>query len=206
MKVLLLSLGLAAALSSQARLPRGPRARELESASAALGVRAPWNAPKWVWKRAYRSHRALLPLLLVIDGAAKDDGLARTPPMGWSSWNCFRTDVDEAKLLAAADALADSGLASLGYTVVWLDAGWWATEFHIPHLKARPEVELTGVCRLGAAELALVRERFGFGYAAQDFRDVLAHAEADGVVIAIDKPQQPRRHRSGSHLAAAKGL
>ena len=73
MKVLLLSLGLAAALSSQARLPRGPRARELESASAALGVRAPWNAPKWVWKRAYRSHRALLPLLHFRDACRPAD-------------------------------------------------------------------------------------------------------------------------------------
>ena len=76
-------------------------------------------------------HRALLCALLVIDGAAKDDGLARTPPMGWSSWNCFRTHVDEAKMIAAADALVDSGLAALGYTVVWIDAGWWKTEWAI---------------------------------------------------------------------------
>lgn len=68
--------------------------------------------------------------------------------------------------------------------IIVLGAGWWATEFHIPHLKARADVELTGVCRLGAAELALVRDRFGFGYASEDFRDVLAHAEADGVVVA----------------------
>ena len=76
-------------------------------------------------------HRALLCALLAIDGAAKDDGLARTPPMGWSSWNCFRTHVDEAKMIAAADALVDSGLAALGYTVVWIDAGWWKTEWAI---------------------------------------------------------------------------
>ena len=85
MKVLLLSLGLAAALSSQARLPRGPRARELESASAALGVRAPWNAPKWVWKRAYRGHRALLPLLHLGDACRPADANVNLLYLWWKA-------------------------------------------------------------------------------------------------------------------------
>lgn len=55
---------------------------------------------------------------------------ARTPPMGWNSWNAFRTDVDEAKVLGSARAMVDSGLAGLGYTYVNIDDGWW--------LKRRP--------------------------------------------------------------------
>lgn len=50
---------------------------------------------------------------------------ARTPPMGWSSWNAFRTEVDEAKVLGAAQTLVDSGLARLGYRYVNVDDGWW---------------------------------------------------------------------------------
>lgn len=50
---------------------------------------------------------------------------ARTPPMGWNSWNAFRTEVDEAKVMGAAKALVDSGLAKLGYTYVNIDDGWW---------------------------------------------------------------------------------
>ncbi|MDR6624362.1 NPCBM/NEW2 domain-containing protein [Caulobacter segnis] len=50
---------------------------------------------------------------------------ARTPPMGWNSWNAFRTQVDEAKVMGAAKALVDSGLAKLGYTYVNIDDGWW---------------------------------------------------------------------------------
>jgi alpha-galactosidase len=50
---------------------------------------------------------------------------ARTPPMGWSSWNAFRTEVDEDKVLGAAKTLVDSGLAKLGYTYVNVDDGWW---------------------------------------------------------------------------------
>jgi alpha-galactosidase len=50
---------------------------------------------------------------------------ARTPPMGWSSWNAFRTEVDEDKVLGAAQKLVDSGLAKLGYVYVNVDDGWW---------------------------------------------------------------------------------
>jgi alpha-galactosidase len=50
---------------------------------------------------------------------------ARTPPMGWNSWNAFRTEVDEAKVLGAAQAMVDSGLSELGYTYVNIDDGWW---------------------------------------------------------------------------------
>ena len=50
---------------------------------------------------------------------------AQTPPMGWSSWNAFRTEVDEEKVLGAAQKLVDSGLARLGYVYVNVDDGWW---------------------------------------------------------------------------------
>ncbi|MEO1222726.1 MAG: Gfo/Idh/MocA family oxidoreductase [Pseudomonadota bacterium] len=65
-----------------------------------------------------------------------------------------------------------------------LGAGWWATEYHIPDLASREDVELTGVCRLGADELTMVKDRFGFDYASEDFREVLNNCEADGVVVA----------------------
>lgn len=52
-------------------------------------------------------------------------GSASTPPMGWNSWNAFRTEVDEAKVMGAARVLVDSGLAKLGYKQVILDDGWW---------------------------------------------------------------------------------
>lgn len=45
--------------------------------------------------------------------------------MGWNSWNAFRTEVDEAKVMGAAKVLVDSGLAKLGYAYVNIDDGWW---------------------------------------------------------------------------------
>ena len=56
---------------------------------------------------------------------ARQGGAAQTPPMGWNSWNAFRTEVNEDKVLGAAQALVDSGLARLGYVYVNIDDGWW---------------------------------------------------------------------------------
>ncbi|HEY8026423.1 MAG TPA: NPCBM/NEW2 domain-containing protein [Burkholderiaceae bacterium] len=53
------------------------------------------------------------------------NGGAKTPPMGWNSWNAFKTEVDEDKVIGAAQILVDSGLAKLGYVQVNLDDGWW---------------------------------------------------------------------------------
>ncbi len=52
-------------------------------------------------------------------------GSAPLPPMGWSSWNAFNSDIDEEKILGSAQALVDSGLARLGYHYVDIDDGWW---------------------------------------------------------------------------------
>lgn len=57
--------------------------------------------------------------------SAATRGHAPTPPMGWNSWNAFRTEVDEAKVLGSAQALVDTGLARLGYVYVNIDDGWW---------------------------------------------------------------------------------
>ncbi|MDI1296582.1 MAG: alpha-galactosidase, partial [bacterium] len=52
-------------------------------------------------------------------------GRAQTPPMGWSSWNAFATDIDEDKILGSAKVLVDTGLAQKGYRYVNIDDGWW---------------------------------------------------------------------------------
>jgi alpha-galactosidase len=56
--------------------------------------------------------------------SAYNTGHADTPPMGWSSWNAFGTDIDEAKIIGAAQRIVDSGLAAKGYRYVNIDDGW----------------------------------------------------------------------------------
>lgn len=53
-----------------------------------------------------------------------DGGDALTPPMGWSSWNTFRNNIDEDLIFDTAVALKNSGLADSGYKYVNLDDCW----------------------------------------------------------------------------------
>lgn len=55
---------------------------------------------------------------------AGDHKLARTPPMGWNSWNCWAGALDDAKVRAAADAMIKSGLAAHGYQYINIDDCW----------------------------------------------------------------------------------
>ncbi|MBI2516291.1 MAG: glycoside hydrolase family 27 protein [Opitutae bacterium] len=53
-----------------------------------------------------------------------DNGLARTPPMGWNSWNRFGETIDDRTVREIADALVSSGMAAAGYTYVTIDDTW----------------------------------------------------------------------------------
>jgi alpha-galactosidase len=56
-----------------------------------------------------------------------DNGLARTPPMGWNSWNQVRChDLTEQVVRDAADALASTGMRDAGYHYVVVDDCWQA--------------------------------------------------------------------------------
>ena len=69
-------------------------------------------------------HAAADPLAPTARWSAYTAGRASTPPMGWSSWNAFGTDIDEAKILGSAQRIVDSGLAAKGYRYVNIDDGW----------------------------------------------------------------------------------
>jgi alpha-galactosidase len=56
--------------------------------------------------------------------AQKFDGLAKTPPMGWNSWNKFTCNVSEKLIREAADAMVSSGMKDAGYTYVNIDDCW----------------------------------------------------------------------------------
>lgn len=54
----------------------------------------------------------------------RDNGLARTPPMGWNSWNKFAGRVDDAAVRAMADAMVSSGMKDAGYQYINIDDTW----------------------------------------------------------------------------------
>ena len=56
--------------------------------------------------------------------AQKFNDLARTPPMGWNSWNRFQCNVSEQLIRETADAIVSSGMKAAGYTYVNIDDCW----------------------------------------------------------------------------------
>jgi alpha-galactosidase len=61
-----------------------------------------------------------LPALKVLP----DNGLVRTPPMGWNSWNKFAGKITDADVRTMADAMVSSGMDKLGYVYINIDDTW----------------------------------------------------------------------------------
>lgn len=53
-----------------------------------------------------------------------NNGLAQTPPMGWSSWNNFGVEINEQLIIETIDTMVDNGMRDAGYIYVNLDDGW----------------------------------------------------------------------------------
>lgn len=69
----------------------------------------------------------LIPALFLLAAGisfAEGPELARTPPMGWNSWNHFRLNINDAVIRAQAKAMVDSGMKAAGYEYVVIDGGW----------------------------------------------------------------------------------
>ena len=56
--------------------------------------------------------------------SAWDNGLARTPQMGWNSWNYFKCSINEHVIRSIAQAMKDTGLHAHGYTYINIDDCW----------------------------------------------------------------------------------
>lgn len=80
------------------------------------------------------AHRILLITLLLVallappaSSAQQPDSsydLAKTPPMGWNSWNKFGCNVSEQLIRETADAMVASGMRDAGYQYVNIDDCW----------------------------------------------------------------------------------
>ena len=66
----------------------------------------------------------LLGLAAPVAQAQKFDALAKTPPMGWNSWNKFQCNVSEQLIRETADAMVSSGMQTAGYQFINIDDCW----------------------------------------------------------------------------------
>lgn len=53
-----------------------------------------------------------------------DNGVVTAPPMGWSSWNTFKNNIDEDLIYETAVAIKEKGLLAAGYDTVNMDDCW----------------------------------------------------------------------------------
>jgi len=64
---------------------------------------------------------------LFIYGLCLNNGLGRTPQLGWNSWNHFGCNINENLIKNTADALVSTGLKKAGYVYLNLDDCWAET-------------------------------------------------------------------------------
>ena len=87
------------------------------------------NGDHWVAKAATPADE--FPPLPYIDPPALHkvpyNGLAKTPPMGWNSWNLFESKIDDKTVRTMADAMVSNGMRDAGYIYVNIDDTWEGT-------------------------------------------------------------------------------
>ena len=87
-----------------------------------LNMKANGKCPLCALKKIF------IPTKLTIDISEDEEysenKVAQTPPMGWSSWNTFRNNIDQDIIMQTAHAMKDSGLANAGYEFINLDDCW----------------------------------------------------------------------------------
>lgn len=81
--------------------------------------------------------------------AQKWENLARTPPMGWSSWNKFGGNISEKDIKEIADAMVSSGLADCGYVYVNIDDCWHGERDEKGNIQCDPVTFPSGMKALG---------------------------------------------------------
>src|SRR5208283_1521583 len=84
-------------------------------------------------------------VLLAASLPALDNGLARTPPMGWNSWNKIGCNVAEDSVKKAADAMVSSGMKAAGYQYIVIDDCWQVSREEDGNIVADPKKFPNGI-------------------------------------------------------------
>ncbi len=80
---------------------------------------------------------SLLAIALVASGQ-KFENLAKTPPMGWNSWNKIACDVNEKVIREAADAMVATGMKDAGYNYIVIDDCWHGERDSLGFIQSDP--------------------------------------------------------------------
>jgi alpha-galactosidase len=150
------------------------------------------------------------------------NGLAKTPPMGWNSWNLFAEKVDDQTVRTMADAMISSGMNDAGYLYVTIDNtsedtpdanGVLATNHKFPDMKALADYVHSKGLKIGIYSSPGPRTCGGYpasyGYEQQDAKmfaawgiDYLKYDWCSASTIYKNEQLQPIYQRMGDALQA----
>jgi len=150
------------------------------------------------------------------------NGLAKTPPMGWNSWNLFQGRIDDQTVRSIADAMVSSGMRDAGYVYVNIDDTWEGvrdaagniqTNHKFPDMKALADYVHSKGLKLGIYSGPGPRTCAGYpgsyGHEEQDARtfaawgiDYLKYDWCSAATIYKDAQLQPVYQKMGDALAA----
>jgi len=97
-----------------------PRGLSLDPASGIITGRADKPGKYTASLSVSNSHGKTRGTLTIVIGPT----IALTPPLGWNSWNCFASAVDDQRVRHAADAMIKSGLSQHGWSYINIDDCW----------------------------------------------------------------------------------
>ncbi len=118
-----------------------------------------------------------------------ENGAAKTPPMGWASWNLFGRNINEKIIVEMADAMQALHLGELGYTYLNVDDCWMSS---VRDAAGRLQGDLSAFPSGMKALVEKVNERgFKMGlytsngtFTCEDLPSSLYHEETDAATLA----------------------
>ena len=100
---------------------------------------------------------------------------AKTPPMGWNSWDCYGAGVWESNVLANADYMARQ-LKPHGWDIITIDIQWYEPLAHTTEYRRGAVLEMDANGRLLPAT-----NRFPMTAATRSFKPIADYLHAKGL-------------------------
>ncbi|NBP69403.1 MAG: glycoside hydrolase family 27 protein, partial [Cytophagia bacterium] len=151
--------------------------------------------------------------------AQKFEGLANTPPMGWNSWNTFKTDINEQLIKDIADAYLLHGLKEAGYQYIVIDDGWMAMErdqngYLVPNKEKFPNGLKTVIdyvhskgLKFGIYNCAGAKTCAGYpGSRGHEYQDALTYAEWGVDYLKYDWCNTEKLNAEGAYMTMRDAL
>jgi alpha-galactosidase len=84
-------------------------------------------------------------LFLLTLAYSLNNGLGRTPAMGWNSWNKYGCSINETIIKSIADSIISKKLDLLGFKYIVIDDCWQSKRSNFGQIQADPKKFPSGI-------------------------------------------------------------